>query len=146
MSSTELVDFQEKFQVDKLLLKTGAYWNLSLRPAQITLCSMVLSSKLPRLSFQGLDQGSSTEMLSMMALAEKVAIENLGAKRINILCLMMQDPIVHFHIIPRYETSVDFIQMEWRDEDWPLPPTMSRNTCDAASVLKLQSEVQAYFT
>ena len=42
-----------------------------------------------------------------------------GAKKFNYLALMMYDPEVHFHVIPRYDVPVLFEGCEFVDPDWP---------------------------
>jgi glycerol-3-phosphate cytidylyltransferase len=42
--------------------------------------------------------------------------------------LMMVDPEVHFHIIPRYESAIEFCEKIFTDTDWPRPPNLSNYT------------------
>ena len=60
-------------------------------------------------------------MLEGFQKAEEVAKSLFQAERINILCLMLQDPIIHYHIFPRYPNTVIFQGEEWIDEAWPKP-------------------------
>jgi diadenosine tetraphosphate (Ap4A) HIT family hydrolase len=46
--------------------------------------------------------------------------EAFGAEKFNYLALMMKDPEVHFHVIPRYSQPVDFAGKSFVDQDWPL--------------------------
>ena len=41
--------------------------------------------------------------------------------------LMMVDPHVHFHVIPRYASQRDFLGLSFVDQDWPKPPDLSRS-------------------
>ena len=43
---------------------------------------------------------------------------------INYLMLMMFDKHVHYHILPRYENPVDFLEVTWKDENWPGVPKL----------------------
>jgi diadenosine tetraphosphate (Ap4A) HIT family hydrolase len=45
-------------------------------------------------------------------------------ERINYLMLMMVDPDVHFHVIPRYATPRDFAGTSFPDGGWPGPPQL----------------------
>jgi diadenosine tetraphosphate (Ap4A) HIT family hydrolase len=38
--------------------------------------------------------------------------------------LMMVDPHVHFHVIPRYSGSRDWMELEFPDMGWPGPPRL----------------------
>ena len=39
--------------------------------------------------------------------------------------LMMVDPDVHFHVLPRYETPREYEGMTFTDEAWPGPPQIT---------------------
>ena len=41
--------------------------------------------------------------------------------------LMMVDPAVHFHIIPRYEFPVEFCDREFNDKSWPGVPDLTHD-------------------
>lgn len=122
--SDELDAFREKFQVDALTLATTDHWVLSLRPQQLTLGSMVLSVRTNVLDFASLDAAQSRDMAALLGEAERRVKARWGAVRINVLCLMMQDPLLHFHVFPRYESAVTFEGEEWVDADWPGPPRL----------------------
>ncbi len=46
--------------------------------------------------------------------------------KINYLMLMMVDPDVHFHILPRYSATRVFGQAEFTDPGWPGPPDLGK--------------------
>ena len=56
-----------------------------------------------------------------------------GFERINYLMLMMVDPHVHFHVIPRYSGDREWRGLTFGDAGWPGPP-------DLGSAQKLESE------
>ena len=60
-----------------------------------------------------------------MADAEDAAGALFGAVRLNALCLMMKDPLFHFHLLPRYAAPVDFAGRPWVDDGWPGPPALA---------------------
>jgi len=64
-------------------------------------------------------------MLELMARAETAARATFGAVRLNALCLMMQDPLFHFHLLPRYGEPIDFGGKSWTDSGWPGPPNLA---------------------
>ena len=118
----KILDFERKFRQKELLLAEIGAWTLSVRPGQLTLGAMVLASNSGALGMASLSDSELQDMGRGLALAEKLAIKAFGAQRINYLCLMMQDPIVHFHILPRYSKPVERFGINWRDKDWPEPP------------------------
>ena len=40
--------------------------------------------------------------------------------------LMMVDPHVHFHVIPRYQNAPEFASVTTTDSDWPGPPDLTK--------------------
>ncbi len=46
-------------------------------------------------------------------------------QKINYLALMMVDPHVHFHVIPRYSGSREFAGSTFADATWPKPPDVT---------------------
>lgn len=54
-------------------------------------------------------------------------IKNLySAVKFNYLAMMMKEEFVHFHIIPRYNQSVEKYGITWIDEDWPKGSKMGK--------------------
>ena len=47
-------------------------------------------------------------------------------ERINYLMLMMVDPHVHFHVIPRYSGTRTIAGMEVTDHGWPRTPDLTK--------------------
>jgi len=123
--SDELLQFEKKFHQRRLRIADSDTWTLSVRPEQITMGNMVLACRSGASSMAGLSAEEAHGMAVGFALAERLAKDVLGAQRVNYLCLMMQDPIVHFHILPRYEVPVTRYGRLWEDMDWPAPPTIA---------------------
>lgn len=123
MENTDvLAEFRATFQLERLSVLETGYWVLSVRPGQLTLGSMVLSSARGVLHFAELNQEEGQSLAYMLGLAEKTARELFGAVRINAVCLMMKDPVIHFHLLPRYDQSLERYGTQWMDSDWPGPP------------------------
>jgi diadenosine tetraphosphate (Ap4A) HIT family hydrolase len=121
-------EFRTKFRLDELTVFEDPDWTLSVRPGQPVLGALVISSRHGALSFtdaQALGRGAG--MLALMARAESAAQSMFGAVRLNALCLMMQDPLFHFHLLPRYGATVEFANRTWTDSGWPGPPTLADN-------------------
>ena len=50
--------------------------------------------------------------------------EAIGYAKINYLMLMMVDPHVHFHVLPRYEGERSACGVAVRDAGWPKVPAL----------------------
>ena len=137
-----LADFRENFRLDRLTVRDYGGWTLSVRPAQITLGSMVISSTAGHLDFQQLEADEAIGLSSAFAAAERVAKQEFGAVRINIACLMMKDPIVHFHVLPRYDQPVERYGVTWPDTDWPGAPTFGPAPTDEAALHSLVGDLR----
>ncbi len=133
--------FRKKFMLDQLGLLDDGDWILSVRPGQLTLGSMVLSSARGIADFSGMPANSGTGFMSMLAKAESMAKTLYGATRINAVCLMMQDPVVHFHILPRYDQPVERYGFFWRDEDWPAAPVFRPVTTPSGILDEIRTEI-----
>jgi diadenosine tetraphosphate (Ap4A) HIT family hydrolase len=119
-----LAEFSDEFGLEALHLADCGTWVLSLRPGQLTLGSMVLSIRSGAFNLADLTSREGQDMAAGFALAENLARDTYGAVRINLLCLMMQDPIVHFHIFPRYDRDISRHGVNWQDMDWPGAPLL----------------------
>ena len=68
-------------------------------------------------------------------------------ERINYLMLMMVDPHVHFHVIPRYSGSREWGGLEFADQGWPGPPDL-KSAVDAfatANQRVTRRDLRTYF-
>lgn len=117
--------FRAKFRLDDLTLHAGRHWVASVRPAQPVPGSLVLSTTHDALSFGEVPPASGTELVELLAAAEGVAREELGAARVNVLCLMMVDPLLHFHVLPRFGAPVELAGRTWVDHGWPGTPELA---------------------
>jgi glycerol-3-phosphate cytidylyltransferase len=115
----------KKFQYPKTLLKEYNSWILLLRPQQVTLGSLVLVSKSKEKSFRELSSVSYQELSFIFKDIEFLLKDFLQCQQVNYLSLMMVDPQVHFHIIPRYDQIKTWDLVEFQDKSWPHPPNLS---------------------
>ena len=112
-------------------------WTVLLRPKQPTLGSLVLVCREPVLSFADVSAQGYEELRPVVRRAEATLREFVAYERINYLMLMMVDPDVHFHVIPRYAGSRRFGGVEFTDAGWPGAPvldaavSLDRATSDA---------------
>ncbi len=115
----------EKFGYPNSLIKTYKHWHLLLRPNQITLGSLILICKDPVTQYSEISEEAALEHRSVVRQIESVLKHRFHYDKINHLMLMMVDPDVHFHIIPRYEHPVEFCHLSFADKFWPAPPDMT---------------------
>ena len=97
----------EKFGYPATLVRDFEYWVVLLRPAQVTLGSLILAAKSDATAFGDLPPAAHAELAPVTAYVEQLLSEAVAYDRINYLMLMMVDPYVHFHIFPRYEAPPD---------------------------------------
>ncbi|MDQ3245442.1 MAG: HIT family protein [Pseudomonadota bacterium] len=118
----------EKFGYPGTLLQELDHWLILLRPAQVTLGSMVLAAKGDATAYGQLSPEAFAEQRAAVAMIESALAEFCSFERINYLMLMMVDPHVHFHVIPRYEGSRSAAGLMIEDTGWPGPPDLKSAT------------------
>lgn len=122
----------EKFGYRGTLLADFEHWVVLLRPAQVTLGSLVLAAKSSATAYGDLPRQAFAEQADAVARIEAALARFCRYDRINYLMLMMVDPNVHFHVIPRHADPRQWDGLEFPDTGWPGPPQL-----DAATKLTL---------
>jgi diadenosine tetraphosphate (Ap4A) HIT family hydrolase len=125
----------KKFGYPDSLLAEYEHWLVLLRPAQVTLGSLVLLCKDEAGRFGDISQAASTELQHVTARIEAVLGEAFQNDKINYLMLMMVDPDVHFHVLPRYESERTYEGAAFTDDAWPGPPVITSAHDVSAEVL-----------
>jgi diadenosine tetraphosphate (Ap4A) HIT family hydrolase len=95
-----------------------------LRPAQVTLGSLVLAAKSNATAYHDLPRAAFCEQADAILAIEKALMDFCAYERINYLMLMMVDPNVHFHAIPRFSTPRRWNDLKFADAGWPGPPQL----------------------
>ena len=136
----------EKFGYPATLLKDMEHWVVLLRPAQVTLGSLVLAAKSNETAFGALPSAAFAEQGQAIAAIERVLAGFCRYERINYLMLMMVDPHVHFHVIPRYSETRSWGGCEFPDAGWPAVPQLGSATqLSAEQIAKLREELSLRF-
>ena len=131
--SNSLNATMRKFGAPQTIIRQYQYWSVMLRPAQATLGALVLAAHEPAEAFSQLSPESFTELHSITGQIESALTKAFQYDKINYLMLMMVDPDVHFHVIPRYAQPRQFADMEFIDAGWPAMPNLGQiNKTDAA--------------
>lgn len=119
-----LSDFQEKFKVNEYIIYESKHWIWSLRPHQATLGAGILSLKRECHAFSKLNEEEYKDLNKIIKVIEPTLKKAFNYDVINYLMLMMFDRHVHYHILPRYENPVNFLEVTWKDENWPGVPKL----------------------
>ena len=124
-----------RFGHPKTLVADYEHWVVLLRPAQPTLGSLILAAKGEATAFGDLDPAAFAELPRVIADIEVALAEAVGYAKINYLMLMMVDPHVHFHVLPRYEGERSACGVTVRDAGWPKVPALGEAvTLDAGQI------------
>lgn len=115
----------EKFGWPATKIRELDHWVVMLRPEQPTLGSLVLACKQPAKTFSEVDAAGYAELALATAGIEAMLKAAVDYEKINYLMLMMVDPDVHFHVLPRYEGTRTLADIEITDTAWPGPPALA---------------------
>lgn len=115
-----------KFNYPDSLIREYEHWAVLLRPAQVTIGSLVLAGRGEAERFPDLPRAAFEELKTVAGALENALSAAFGHDRINYLMLMMVDPHVHYHVIPRYSAPAQLNGRDYPDEDWPGPPDVRR--------------------
>jgi diadenosine tetraphosphate (Ap4A) HIT family hydrolase len=115
----------KKFGYPDSLVKSYAHWHVLVRPVQPTLGSLVLVCSDATDHFGGISREASAELQQATADIERVLGGLFQFDKINYLMLMMVDPDVHFHVLPRYADKRDYRGHSFEDASWPGPPDIT---------------------
>jgi diadenosine tetraphosphate (Ap4A) HIT family hydrolase len=116
----------QKFGYPATLIKEYQKWVVVLRPQQVTLGSLVLICQDVASAFSQISPEAFAELPCAIREIEASVSEAFSYEKINYLMLMMVDPDVHFHVIPRYGTEHTFCHQQFFDHGWPGPPLLKK--------------------
>jgi diadenosine tetraphosphate (Ap4A) HIT family hydrolase len=122
-----------KFGYPAALVAEYAHWVVLLRPAQPTAGSLILAAKSSATAFGELPGAFHAELTKVTADIERILKAAVDYERINYLMLMMVDPHVHFHVIPRYQGERALGDLRITDTSWPKPPDLGSATALTAA-------------
>ena len=136
----------KKFGYPQTLIREYREWLVLLRPQQPTLGSLVLASKSDKTAFADLGADAFAELGTVIADIEAALSGAVGYDRINYLMLMMVDPHVHFHVIPRYEGERSACGLTVWDAGWPKVPDLgSASALDREAIAALAGWLKPYW-
>lgn len=117
-----------KFGYPLTLVREYGSWCVLVRRPQVTLGALVLVARSEATSFSGIGAAAFTELAGVVGDIEASLMQFRAFDRINYLMLMMVDPHVHFHVLPRYGTPQVFDGIGFEDRGWPAAPDLKHST------------------
>ena len=115
----------EKFGFPDTLIQDYGHWVILARPAQVTLGSLVLVCKDDAAAFSAITPEAFAELAQVTRDIETTLSAFRAYDKINYLMLMMVDPDVHFHVLPRYAATQQFGGVDFPDVGWPAVPDLA---------------------
>ena len=135
-----------KFGHPATLIAEYEHWVVLLRPAQPTLGALVLAAKSDATAFGDLPAEAHAELKTATAAIEAALTQAVGYAKINYLMLMMVDPNVHFHVLPRYDGERSGAGLTIGDAGWPAQPDLGQAVkLDEAQTAALVGWLKPYF-
>jgi len=113
-----------RFGYPDTIVREYEHWLVLLREAQATLGSLILCAKADVTDFSALPREAFFEMGAVVKDIEKALKGAFGYDKINYMMLMMVDPNVHFHVIPRYAEPCSACGLTLPDPGWPALPQL----------------------
>lgn len=124
------------------LIQDYRWWSVQARPQQATLGAMILLAHGPAQAFGDLPGGAHGELAQITHDIE-AAVARFGNQKINYLMLMMVDPHVHFHVLPRYDKEVAFDGITFADPGWPAVPDLGHAPEAPDAAARVRAALQA---
>ena len=118
----------KNFGFPNTCLASYPFWTVLLRPRQATLGSLILACKSSAGAFSEISSEAYVGLESVITDIESVLSTSFNYEKINYLMLMMIDPHVHFHVIPRYCDPRLFHGVAFLDPGWPNVPDLQYET------------------
>ncbi len=117
-----------KFGNPGTLVRDYRHWCVLLRQTQVTLGALILGAKGEERAFSEVPPEAFAELPRIASDIERGLKAFRPYDRINYLMLMMVDPHVHFHVLPRYGAAQEFEGLSFADSGWPGPPDLKSAT------------------
>ena len=133
----------QKFGHPRSLVAEVGSWSVLVRPKQPTLGSLVLVCREQASAFSQLSPQAFADLGHAVTQIEHALKAHVDYERINYLMLMMVDPDVHFHVIPRYQGARWREGVAFSDSGWPGPPDLGAAVdLDEAAIDGLVAELK----
>ena len=135
-----------RFGYPATLVREYSHWLVLVRAAQPTLGAMVLAAKSDATAFSDLVPEAFAELGTVTGAIEAALKEAVDYEKINYLMLMMVDPHVHFHVIPRHEGTRSACGLTIADAGWPKVPALGEaHSLDEAQIATMVEWLKGYW-
>lgn len=124
-------------------IKIFKHWVLMIRLKQTTIGSLVVVARSEETNLGKLSEDEWRDFSIVTHELENMLRIAFGAEKFNYFALMMKDPHVHFHIIPRYSKPVIFDGKEYLDKDWPLKSELANLDISKKELTKIKDKLIA---
>ncbi|WP_339704674.1 HIT family protein [uncultured Sphingosinicella sp.] len=139
-------DTIRRFGYPATLVAEYDHWVVLLRPAQPTLGSLVLAAKSDATAFADLEPAAYADLANVSRDIETALRAAVDHTKLNYLMLMMVDPHVHAHVIPRYEGSRSFEGRAFPDAGWPKLPALGEAVdLDTAGIAAVSAWLKGFW-
>lgn len=125
-----------KFGFPATMIHRYQHWLILARPQQITLGSLVLLCTDQARAFSEISRDAFQELARVTADLDRALKATFNPDKLNYLMLMMVDPDVHFHVLPRYAGEVEFAGRTFADRFWPKPVDVTQPVADDAALVE----------
>lgn len=115
-----------KFGHPETLVCAYRHWQVLVRPQQVTLGALVLVCTDAARAFSQISGRAFEELAQVTADLDAALARAFTPDKLNYLMLMMVDPDVHFHVLPRYAAARSFAGREFKDGFWPKPVDLTQ--------------------
>jgi diadenosine tetraphosphate (Ap4A) HIT family hydrolase len=115
-----------KFGYPGALVRAYRHWLVLVRPQQATLGALVLVCTDPAKAFSQISVRAFEELAQVTVDLDAALAKAFAPDKLNYLMLMMVDPDVHFHVLPRYAAPRQFEGREMADRFWPKPVDLTQ--------------------
>jgi diadenosine tetraphosphate (Ap4A) HIT family hydrolase len=132
-----------KFGFPETLIASYTHWLVLARPQQPLLGAVVLLCRDNARSFSQISPGAFAELSQVTADLEATLQTAFRPDKLNYLMLMMVDPDVHFHVLPRYQSPRAFAGRDHVDAFWPRPVDLTQPVqADAALAREVRDQLK----
>jgi diadenosine tetraphosphate (Ap4A) HIT family hydrolase len=118
----------QKFGYPESCIWQDQMWAVLLRPQQVTLGALVLCTKTSATRFSELPKDAAASHTKIIQWIENALQHFRAYDKFNILALMMVDPHVHSHMLPRYASAQTYAGITFSDPGWPALPDLKHAT------------------
>ena len=133
-----------KFGHPASVIREYRHWLVLARPQQATLGSLVLVCSDQARAFSQISVRAFEELAQVTADLDAALTRCFQPDKLNYLMLMMVDPDVHVHVLPRYQGARDFAGRTHKDAFWPKPVDLTQPVeADAALAHAVRDALRA---